>query len=257
MFLRAAAILSALAIPLLLTFDVISELLYALPLVGPYLGPALAALCALPVIIAGRERGQAIVGAALCALAAGLSPEVPELLEVSGPQALEVHDLREAPLPRAYEGQRSYLAARGFLREEWVIDEYPGGERPDQNERPKAVLLPLLGTEAAQVDLDPEAGVVVVARVAPERLDQPSPQTLRGRLGPISPELVEVLFVVTDEAGQAVIQRPPAVLLDTLDVPSRGEALTRAGLAAGAALLALLLLLTALPRREPELPATR
>jgi hypothetical protein len=56
--------------------------------------------------------------------------------------------------------------------------------------------------------------------------------------------------VQLDEKGLAseVSLRPKAIMLDTFDMPTRGQALTRTGLAVGASLLSLILLLLALPR---------
>ncbi|MCA9680664.1 MAG: hypothetical protein KC457_00595 [Myxococcales bacterium] len=245
---RVAAVVSALAIPLIFLIEPVSGPLRALGPIGPWIGPVLAALCALPVIIAGREHlTQALAGAALAALATGLTPALPELLRVSNPDSLTVVDLRSEVLPADHAERSEYLALRGFLRDEWVIDEYPGGERPDQNQRPDAVLVPLLGTEAIEAELE---GLMVVARVAPETLEQPPLQTLRGRTRAVAPELVDAL-VALQGGMPGPGNRPPAVLFDTFDVPTRGQAWTRVGLSAGAAVLALLLLLTTLPTRKP------
>ena len=51
-------------------------------------------------------------------------------------------------------------------------------------------------------------------------------------------------------AEQAAPAQLEAVMLDTLDMPSRGQAITRAALAAGSAILGLVLLLFSLPGRE-------
>lgn len=251
MFLRALAILAALAVPLLMTIDPVTA-----PLSGMlWIGSVIAAACAVPIIVVAKEhRGQAILGAALAAMAAGLSPDVPELLALTGDEdSMPVQDLRVSPLPRSRAHSRDYVAVRGYVRREWMVDEYgvAEGERPDQNEAARAVLLPLLGTrDDAVVD---RGGVVVVARVSPERVEQGDLQTLTGRLGPVSDEIRDALFMVQGgEAGDADV---PVVMLDTLDVPTRGQAWTRTGLAIGAALLALVVLLTALPSRtEREAP---
>ncbi|PRP92070.1 hypothetical protein ENSA5_51640 [Enhygromyxa salina] len=248
MFLRALAVLAAIAVPLLLTIDAISGLHPAMFWVGPLVAIA----CALPIVLAAESaRGQALVGAGLAAMAAASSPELPELLAVTrDPDAMPVLDLREAPVP---EGQDGYVAVRGYLRTEWVVDEYQvaDGDRPDQNEEAKAVLLPLLGTNEEIIAADEHLGRVIVARVSP-RVAYGSPLvTLRGRLVPVGPEIVDSLFIVqVNDQGLAsgVELRPKAVMLDTLDMPTRGQALTRTGLAGGAALLSLILLLLALPR---------
>jgi hypothetical protein len=243
----ASASLAAIVVPLLLTVDAVAQLLPD----RAWLGPAIAAACALPVVyMAKLARFQALLGAALAAMAAALSVELPSQLAITGDeQSLMVHDLREGPLPVERDG---YVAVRGFLRSDWQVDEYrvAKGERPDQNEQAQAVLVPLLGTNAEVI----ENQRVIVARVAPAQLGHRSLVTLRGRIGPVSPEIVESLFTVQiDGKGRASVSelRPEAVLLDTLEVPTRGQAITRAGLAIGAGLLAWVLLGLAVPRREP------
>jgi hypothetical protein len=247
-FLRVLAVLAAIVIPLLLTIEAVSQLH---PLMF-WVGPLAAIACTLPIMYAAvGARGQAVLGAALVAMAAAATPELPELLAITGDDdMLPVHDLRASPLPSDTEG---YVAVRGYLRDEWVVDEYhPGeGERPDQNLAPTAVLLPVLGT--TDVELHAETlGRVIVARVSPELLDGPPIVTLRGRLAPVGDEIIDSLFIVqVDEHAResGLLARPEAVMLDTFDMPTRAEALTRTGLAAGAALLGLLMLWFALPRR--------
>lgn len=65
--------------------------------------------------------------------------------------------------------------------------------------------------------------------------------------------IVDSLFsvqVAKDGSATVVEARPNAVMLDTFDMPTRGQALTRTGLAVGASLLSLLLLVLAVPRRS-------
>jgi hypothetical protein len=248
-FLRVLAVLAAIVIPLLLTIEAVSQL----HPVMFWVGPLAAIACTLPIVHAAvGARGQALLGAALVAMAAASTPELPKLLRITAADdVLPVHDLRDGPLPSDADG---YVAVRGHLREEWVVDEYhPNeGERPDQNLEPTAVLLPMLGT--TEVELHAETlGRVIVARVSPEQLDGPAITTLRGRLGPVGDEIIDSLFIVQlDEHARTagITARPEAVMLDTLDMPTRAEALTRTGLAAGAALLGLLMLYFALPRRQ-------
>lgn len=247
--LRVLAVLAAIVIPLLLSIEALSQL----HPVMFWIGPITAILFTLPIVyVAVGARGQALLGAALAAMAAASTPELPELLQITGSDdALEIHDLREAPLPSTAAG---HVAVRGYLREEWVVDEYhPGkGKRPDQNMEPTAVLLPLLGTTAT--DLRAETlGRVIVARVRPDQLGGAPVVTLRGRLAPVGDEIVDSLFIVqVDEKTRAagIMVRPQAIMLDTLEMPTRAQALTRTGMAAGAGLLALLLLLFAIPRRR-------
>jgi hypothetical protein len=235
--LRFLAVLAAIVVPLLVTISAISN---AHPLMF-WIGPLAAIACALPIA----------VKATTAAMAAAASPELPELLRVTGdPDAMPVHDLREGPVP---EHQDGYVAVRGYLRKDWVVDEYrvADGVRPDQNEPANAALLPLLGTNAVMIQADDQLGRVIVARVNPEQLEGPPLVTLRGRLAPVGAEIVDSLFSVQlDEKGLAseVSLRPKAIMLDTFDMPTRGQALTRTGLAVGASLLSLILLLLALPR---------
>lgn len=247
MFLRVLAVLAAFVIPLLLTIEAVSQLH---PIMF-WAGPLAAIACTLPILYAAvGARGQAVLGAALVAMAAAGTPELPKLLRITAAEdVLPVHDLRDGPLPSDADG---YVAVRGYLRDEFVVDEYHPreGERPDQNAPPTAVLMPLLGT--SDIELHAETlGRVIVARVSPELRDGPPIVTLRGRLAPVGDEIVDSLFIVQiDERARTSIMsaRPEAVLLDTLDMPTRAEALTRTGLAAGAALLGLLMLWFSLPR---------
>lgn len=255
MVLRVFAVLAAFVVPLLLTLEAVARLLPELP----WLGPAIAAGFALPVVFVAKfARGQAVVGAGLAAMAASASAEVPELLAITqAEQSLAIHDLREQPLAPE---QAGYLAVRGFLRSDWQVDEYrvSAGQRPDQNAPAKAVLVPLLGTDAAVIPVaQGERAPVIVARVTPAQLHAGPLVTLRGRLGPVDAEIVDSLFAVQiDGAGQARpgTLRPEAVLLDTFDLPTRGQAITRTGLAIGASVLSLMMLLFALPRLAPVEP---
>jgi hypothetical protein len=249
---RAFATLAAIAVPLLLLLDAVSELL---PLA--WLGPAIAGALALPVVLAAKHaRGQALIGAALAALSSAATPELPELLAITrAEQKLEIHDLRDGPLPIERDG---YVAVRGFLRSDWQVDEYrvARGERPDQNEQAEAVLVPFLGTHAATIEVESgELDRVIVARVAPAQLGNHSLVTLRGRIGPVSAEIVDSLFAVQiDAKGQAhaTTLQPEAVLLDTFDLPTRGQAITRLCLAIAAAVLGLALLWLAVPCKQGD-----
>lgn len=248
MVLRALATLAAIAVPLLLMIDAVSD---RLPLA--WLGPSIAAALALPIVLAATHaRGQALLGAGLAALAAAATPELPEMLAITRAEP-SVHDLREGPLPTDRDG---YVAVRGYLRSDWQVDEYrvAAGQRPDQNEQAEAVLVPLLGTDAAVIEVDgAQLERVIVARVSPAQLGVRSLVTLRGQLGSVSPEIIDSLFAVQIDAdGQATATglRPQAVLLDTLEVPTRGQAFTQLALAIASALLSMLLLWLALPRSQ-------
>lgn len=252
MVLRVLATLAAIAIPLLLMIDAVSDLL---PLA--WLGPVIAAAFALPIVLVAKHaRGLALIGAGLAALATQASPELPELLAITrAEQGLVIHDLREAPLPAERDG---YVAVRGFLRSDWQVDEYrvARGERPDQNEQAEAVLVPLLGTDAAIIEVEgAQLERVIVARVSPDQLGVRSLVTLRGRLGPVSPEIVDSLFAVQVDAKgltSATGLQPEAVLLDTFEVPTRGQAITRLTLAIASALLGFILLWLSIPRKQPD-----
>lgn len=253
MVLRVFATLAAIAVPLILMIEAVSRLLPE----QAWLGPTIAAALALPVVLAAKQaRTQALLGAALAALAAGATPELPEMLAITrDEQQLVIHDLREGPLPAE---QRGYVTVRGFLRSDWQVDEYrvERGQRPDQNEQADAVLVPLLGTNAAVIEVEgAELQRVIVARVSPAQLGVRSLVTLRGRLGPVSPEIVDSLFAVqVDEKGLASATglRPEAVLLDTLEVPTRGQAITRLALALASALLGFGLLWLSVPRKRSD-----
>jgi hypothetical protein len=253
--LRSLAILAAIAVPLVLTISAVSN---AHPLMF-WIGPLAAIAFALPIAVKTKTaRTQALVGAGLAAMAAASSPELPELLRITGDvDAMPVHDLRDGPVPEAQDG---YVAVRGYLRKEWVVDEYrvADGDRPNQNEAAAAQLLPLLGSSEAIIQADENLGRVIVARVSPEQVQGPALVTLRGRLAPVGAEIVDSLFAVqVDEHGLAsgVQLRPKAIMLDTFDMPTRGQALTRTGLAIGASLLGLVLLLLAVPRSPTPKPA--
>jgi hypothetical protein len=230
---RALALLAAIVIPLVLLLDPV-----ALP--SPWIGAALAFACALPLAFRFAEhRSQAVLGAALAGFAGLLAPELPDLVRAT--RELPVHDLREGPIA-AQTGE--WIAVRGYLRNEWTLDEYrvAQGERPDQNERAAAVVVPLLGSEGEQVDAS--QGIVLVARVDPELARTGGLQTLHGKLVEVAPEIVEALFVL--QGGTTGLDR--ARMLDTLDRPTESEAWTRAGLLIAAMFLALGLLVTCVPR---------
>lgn len=254
MLLRALALLATLVIPLLLAVEAVAQVHAAMF----WIGPLAAVGCTLPILLATKDRAQVLVAAALAAMAAASTPGLPELLRITGDESgLPVHDLREGPLPSDASG---YVAVRGYLRDAYVVDEYhpAAGQRPNENLTPDAVLLPLLGTNETEIEGE-TLGRVVVARVKPERVEAPI-VTLRGKLGPVNQEIVASLFVVQvlgQPAPGTAMPQIEAVLLDTLDVPSRGQALTRLGLAVGAGVLALVLLWLALPRRRETEPVHR
>lgn len=234
---RALALLAALVLPLLL---MLAPLARALP--EPWVGAALAFACALP--IAWRfveQRVQALLGAALAGLAALLAPQLPPVLRATASlDELPLHDLREAPLDAA---AGEWVSVRGYLRNEWTLDEYrvAKGERPDQNSQAPAVIVPLLGTEAEQVDAS--TGIVLVARVTPELAARGGLHTLRGHVVEVSPQIVETLFLLPE----GVDARGRARMLDTFDLPTPSEAYTQLGLLVAALLLGSGLLVTAVP----------
>ena len=238
--LRSLAVLAAVAIPMLLAIPAVSGLL------GPnwWIGSLIAMVCGVPIVVfAEPSRSQAMVGVALAGMAAASTPDLPEFLSLTADlDAMAVHDLRDGPLSTEASG---YVAIRGFMRPEMVVDEYASGGRPNQNERPEAMLLPMLGTLDAEIEVvDREAlGRVVIVRISPDKLEQSEGlQTIRGTLLPISDDLVGSLF----------LEPVPAVMLDTFDVPTRGQAITRAALAIGASILGLILLILSVPRQQSK-----
>jgi hypothetical protein len=108
------------------------------------------------------------------------------------------------------------------------------------------VIVPLLGTEAEQVDAS--TGLVLVARVPPELAERGGLHTLRGHVVEVSPQIVEALFVLPE----GVDARGRARMLDTFDLPTPSEAYTQLGLLIAALVLGSLLLVGATPgRAEP------
>lgn len=242
---RALALLAAIVIPLVFMLDALARLIPS-----PWVGAAIACACALPIALRFAEhRSQALLGAALAGFAAMISPDVPGLFRGSAElESMPVHDLREGPIV-AEPGE--WIVVRGYLRNEWTLDEYrvAQGERPDQNEAAKAVLVPLLGTEGEQVDAS--VGVVLIARVSPELAEQGGLHTLRGKLVEVAPEIIENLFVM--QGGSPGQGR--ARMLDALDRPSKSQAWTQAGLLIAAALLGAGLLVTSVTRTRTTQPA--
>ncbi len=235
---RALALLAALVVPILLMLEPIAA---ALP--SAWIGATIALGCALPIVLrANDQRTQALLGAALAGVAALVGPELPGLWRArAGIDSLPVHDLRAAPLPTE---ASDYAAVQGYLRTEWVLDEYrvEKGTRPDQNERANAVLVPLLGTEGEAIDAT--AGVIVIARVTPELAERGGLVTVRGKLGPVAPGVIEALFAVQGQVAGEV----PARMLDSFELPTPGQVWTRVAVFVVAMLLALALLGTAVPR---------
>lgn len=234
---RALALLAALVIPLVLMIDALAR---SLP--GPWLAAAIAFGCALPIAFRFAEhRSQALLGAALAGFAGLLAPEVPNLIRATRElESMPVHDLREGPIV-AEPGE--WIVVRGYLRNEWTLDEYrvAEGERPDQNAPAKAVVVPLLGTEDELVDAS--EGIVLVARVDPELAKAGGLQTLRGKLVEVAPEIVEALFVMQD----GTTGKGRARMLDSFDLPTKSQAWTQAGLLIAAMLLGAGLLVTSVP----------
>jgi hypothetical protein len=232
---RALALLAAIVIPLVLMLDVVAR---SLP--STWLGVAIASACALPIVFRFSEhRSQALLGAAVAGLAALLASEAPRSIRATREiESMPVHDLRDGPITT--DSGDEWIVVRGYLRNEWTLDEYQvaQGERPDQNLPPPAVLVPLLGTQDEQVDAS--EGIVLVARVSPELAEAGGLQTLRGNLVEVAPELVEALFVMQPGATG----KDRARMLDTFDLPTKGEAWTQAGLCIAAMLLGAGLLVT-------------
>src|SRR5262245_8379902 len=132
---RALALLAAIVIPLVLMLD-------AVVLPSPWVGATIACACALPIAFRfAEQRSQALLGAALAGFAGLLAPDVPDLIRAT--RELPVHDLRDGPIT-AETGE--WIVVRGYLRNEWMLDEYrvAEGERPDRNTPAPAIVVPLL-----------------------------------------------------------------------------------------------------------------
>ena len=104
----------------------------------------------------------------------------------------------------------------------WVLGEYRvgEGELPDQSKAADAVLIPMTGRAGAIVT----GGAVVVARVRSEHPRGDGVVVLRGHTEPLAPELAATLVDLGGQASAPV----RGVLLDTLQVPQRSEAVTAA-----------------------------
>lgn len=243
MLLRALAVLATLFIPLATAFDGIftSEAV-----------PIATVLVCVGALLLRRNPAlpQVLIAAALAAFATHTAFGTQELLRDSsvffGPSTI---DLRTDPISTDRAG---VVEATGYLRDEWVLDEYrtADGQRPDQNKTAHAVLVPFLGDKTESLRPDHP---VVVARI-PATLDRGQKlQTLTGTLRPIPKELLVTLLAAASPDAEAQMR---GLLLDTVDLPTRGQALTRAGLALFAALLAALLLLLGIPSPAPPRPPT-
>lgn len=188
---------------------------------------ALACLCIAFVLTGAwrggtRHRGAIAIAVVLAGAAALVAARARGLVDPAfrddWPHVDLSHDTIDADPP-------SWLEVTGVLRDAWVLGEYQVGEGqlPDQSKAADAVLIPMTGSADATV----AGGAVIVARV---RSDHPRGEgvvVLRGHTEPLAPELTATLV---DLGGQPST-RLRGVLLDTLQVPARGEAITVAILA--------------------------
>jgi hypothetical protein len=239
---RALAVLAAVILPLAVAIGPTIGLEFAQPLVPVVVTVVLA----LAVLGFHRHKlSNVVIGAALAGLSAQQAHGVLMLLDVTSPSpSTPIHDLREGPLPESASG---IIRVQGFLRDEWLLDEYrtEEGARPDQNETPYALLVPFLGTKEAVVP----AGRIVIVRVPGEHDRSTSPQTLQGQTGPVPQELlVSLVNAATPEA----LAKVEGVMLDTMVVPTRNQALTRLALSGGSSVLALILLISATRGRKDD-----
>lgn len=244
---RALAVVGALGVPL------------AAALVGeaspsPWLLPGIAAGLLLVLVIA-RPRGwfSFLVAAGLAFLAARAAP--------LGREALAPADTNSATIPtidltkgEALPPSGELVAIRGFLRDDYHLDEYrvKPGDRPDQKESAPRVLVPFLGSREQAITPDQP---ILVARI-PGDLERPGHAiVLRGRLGPLDPSLFEALFATTAELREADSVQLETYLLDTTDVPAPSRPWVQLLLCVGAAGVALALALGSLAEPDDAEPA--
>ena len=240
--LRALAVASSLLLPLVALFVGGSLPAYALP--------AVAGLAVVPVVVARTDSWfTAVLGGAMIAVATLVAPQAMSDLNSASQDSWPEYDLTQAGLPDEASGQ---VRVRGFLRTEWLLDEYAvqQGDRPNQNEDAAARLVPLIGTTGDELKLE---GRVVVARVPGSGTLKITKQEYTGTLRPLEPSLLESLFATAAVPKQQL----RGVLLDTMEVPDVARGWRSLIFAAFATLIGLGVLWTVTGPRDIEADAKK
>lgn len=175
--------------------------------------------------VAVTRRGLWWLALALCTASVLATARARSIAEPVLRDAWPHFDLEHDAMPAS---PPPYVEVTGVLRDGWILGEYAvaEGDVPDQSRPADAVLIPLTPTADATILL---RGAVVVARVRADVPRSTAKVTLRGRTEPLPAELATTLVDLS--GAQAADVR--AVLVDTLRVPSSGEAWTAILLALG------------------------
>jgi hypothetical protein len=183
-------------------------------------GPASAVLVVLAAAVTLRRQLGAVVFAGLLLAVGGYTAAEGRAAweGVRADSAAITVDLTRESFP---EEAPRFVRVTGFLRAEWVLDEYqvPEGSHPDQNTAAPAVLVPLAGSRQQTVV---QEGPVVVARVARGVQERAGLETIMGRTRPLDAGILEALVEVRGAPASAT-----GVLVDTLDRPRTGDAWIR------------------------------
>jgi hypothetical protein len=236
---RVLAFVAAIALPIAAAFE--AMLLGALP---PWASLAAAAVVTVPVILGNPTQWTTVtIGAALAVFATHNAQAGARMVPIADPIVI---DLVAGDSPAGFEAEVVTIA--GHLRDEWVLDEYQvaRGDRPDQNEAPPAVLVPLLPSPTEPMHID-DSTIVVIARIPGKTARGDEKVSLTGRLEKLPPGLAENLFAATPGAASAADH---TVLLDTVAVATPARGLTLLAIAFVCALVGLWLMLV--PRRPTQ-----
>ena len=178
-----------------------------------YVLAGLSLVMVLPVVVVRRDQWfTAVLGGAMIAVATLVAPPAMEDIKSGAPETWPLYDLTESGIDEGAQGQ---VRVMGYLRTEWILDEYAVGEgdRPDLNTPAVARLVPLLGSLDRQIQADNR---IVVARVHGTGALKTSKQEFSGTLRPLRPELLESLFATAGPKRDQL----RGLLLDTLEVPA-------------------------------------
>ncbi len=221
---------------------------------SPWLLPGLAAGLLLLLTVA-RPRGwfSFVVAAGLALLATRAAPLAREAIV---PAAEDTDAVPTIDLTRgeALPPEGDLVAIRGFLRDDYHLDEYQvrPGDRPDQKETAPRVLVPFLGSREQAITPDTP---ILVARIPGDMARPDQAVVLRGRLGPLEPSLFEALFATAEGLGGTDTDTLETHLLDTTAVPPTGRPWIQLLLCVGAAGIALALAFGSLGESEDAHPA--